>query len=87
MSTPDRYPFLAHLVWKLLENDRPTLSARDKSLPRRAPRHIRVDLYRYEMSRPDAKSWWTRTRLDSWLPPLSKDTTPFGAYIHHRWGN
>ena len=86
MSSPERYPFMAHLVWKLLENDRPTLSLlATNPFPDAPPRHIRVDLYRYEMSPPTAKTWWTRTRLDSWLPPLSKDDSPFAAYIHHRW--
>ena len=86
MSTPDRYPFMAHLVWKLLENDRATLSLLAANpFPDAPPRHIRVDLYRYEMSSPGAKSWWTRTRLDSWLPPLSREDAPFAAYIRHRW--
>lgn len=86
MSTPDRYPFMAHLVWKLLENDRPTLSLlATNPFPEAPPRHVRVDLYRYQMSPPTAKTWWTRTRLEPWLPPLSKEDAPFAAYIHRRW--
>jgi hypothetical protein len=61
-------------VAKLLEGDPDVLSlfAWDPfaGVP---PRHVRVELYGYRFAKPGAPVWWERTRLGSWLPPLSLD--------------
>ena len=74
MGTPREYPWMVHLVAKLLEGDRDVvgLFAWDP-FAGAPPRHVRVDLYRYRLARPDAPVWWERTRVGEWLPPLSLD--------------
>jgi len=74
MSTPDRYPWSVHLVWKLLHNDPLALSLLDGNpFPGAPPRFIRARLYRYEFTPPGDPSgaWWKRTLLGTWMPPLS----------------
>ena len=76
MSTPDQYPWTLHFVWKLLHNDRGTLSLlANNPFPEKPPRYIRAQYYRYEFAPPGDQSgaWWKRTLLGSWLPPLSAD--------------
>jgi hypothetical protein len=76
MSTPERYPWTLHLVWKLLHNDPGALGLLDGNpFPGAPPRHVRARLYRYAFAPPGDPSgaWWTRTLLGDWLPPLSKD--------------
>jgi hypothetical protein len=76
MSTPDRYPWTLHLVWKLLHNDAATLSLlAGNPFPDDPPRYVRARLYRYTFAPRDDPSgaWWTRTLVREWLPPLSRD--------------
>ncbi len=72
MGRPQRYPWVAHLVWKLLENDPTTLSLIETNpFPDTAPRLIRVELFRYEFAPPGEGVWWKRERVLSWLPETS----------------
>ena len=76
MSSPDRYPWTLHLVWKLLHNDPGALSLLDTNpFPDSPPRYIRAQLYRYEFAPlgDPSGAWWKRTLLGTWLPPLSAD--------------
>ena len=76
MSTPDRYPWTLHLVWKLLHNDAGALGLlAGDPFPGRPPRFVRASLYRYAFAPPHdpAGAWWTRARLGDWIPPLSAD--------------
>jgi hypothetical protein len=76
MATVDEYPWTAHFVYKLLQADRGTLSLLERDpFDGARPRFVRAELYLYEFSRPgDASStYWKRTRLSEWLPPLSVD--------------
>jgi hypothetical protein len=75
MSSPERYPWTLHLVWKLLRGDPGTLALVERNpFPERPPRWIRATLYRYRFAPGWAGSpWWERTRLGEWLPPLSAD--------------
>jgi hypothetical protein len=76
MSSPARYPWTLHLVWKLLHNDRGALSLlANDPFPDRPPRYVRADLYRYEFARPGNAegAWWRRRRLGAWIPPVSAD--------------
>ena len=78
MSTPERYPWVFHLVWKLLHADPGALSLlANDPFPDEPPRFVRARLYRYEFAPPDDPSgaWWQRELLGEWLPPLSSADT------------
>jgi hypothetical protein len=84
MSSPDRYPWTLHFVWKLLHNDAGTLSLlASNPFPNSPPRHIRAELYRYQFApRRDGNSaWWTRTQVGSWLPALSVRDASFLRFL------
>ena len=89
MSTPERYPWTLHLVWKLLHNDRGALSLlATNPFPDAPPRYIRARFYRYEFAPPGDPSgaWWKRTLLDEWLPPLSADDLRLRRFLAaHGW--
>jgi hypothetical protein len=74
MSTPDQYPWTVNLVWKLLHNDRNTLSLfASNPFPGKPPRYVRAVLYRYSFAKQGNPQglWWTREKISNWLPPLS----------------
>ncbi len=74
MSTPKGAPWVVHLVWKLLHNDRGTLSLlANDPFPQAPPRYIRARYFRYEFAPPGSRNgaWWKRTYVDDWLYPLS----------------
>lgn len=74
MSTPQRYPWTIHLVWKLLHNDPGVLGLlANDPFPDAPPRHLRAVLYRYEFAPADdpTGAWWRRTPLGVWIPPVS----------------
>ena len=76
MSSPNRYPWTLHLVWKLLHNDAGALSLlANDPFPQAPPRFVRALLYRYEFAPPGdpGGAWWKRTLAGGWLPPLSAD--------------
>jgi hypothetical protein len=89
LGDPGREPWIVHLVDKLLAGDPAiaTLLAKNPFVGTR-PRFVRAELYRYEMTRPwDAgRAWWTRTRLGSYIPPVSRDDPRLRAFLsHHGW--
>ncbi|MET1084504.1 MAG: lipase maturation factor family protein [Burkholderiales bacterium] len=74
MSTPKGAPWVVHLVWKLLHNDRGALSLlANDPFPQAPPRFIRARYFRYEFAPPGSRkgAWWKRTYVDDWLYPLS----------------
>ena len=76
MSTPGRYPWTLHLVWKLLHHDPGALSLFGANpFPDAPPRFVRATLYRYTFAPPGNAegAWWTREEIGPWLPPLSRD--------------
>jgi len=80
MSSPGNHPWTLHFIWKLLHNDKGTLSLlANNPFPTEPPRYIRAELYRYHFTPPDKNdgTWWTRERVGSWLPPLSADHPEF----------
>jgi hypothetical protein len=89
MSTPDRDPWVVHLVWKLLHGDRPTLGLlASDPFPDAPPRHIRAQLYRYEFAPPADPGglWWKRTLVGPWLAPLSADDPRLRRFLAaHGW--
>jgi hypothetical protein len=74
MSTADQYPWTYNLVWKLLHNDPGAVGLfADNPFPGKPPRFIRATLYVYRFAKPGNPQglWWTRERLDDWMPVLS----------------
>lgn len=74
MSTPERYPWTLHLVWKLLHNDPGALGLlATNPFPGEPPRFVRARLFRYRFAPLSDPAWWTRTEEGPWLPPLASD--------------
>ena len=72
MASPAEYPWTLHFVWKLLHNDRETLSLlASNPFPGTPPRYVRARLYRYRFAPIGDRAWWNREPLDEWLPALS----------------
>jgi hypothetical protein len=84
MGAPRDYPWAVHLAWKLLDAEPAVLSliATDP-FGGTPPRHIRVDLYRYRFAR-GTSAWWTRERVATWLPPVSRDNEELQLYLHRQ---
>jgi hypothetical protein len=71
MASPGDYPWTLHFVWKLLHNDRGTLSLlANNPFPDAPPHHIRARVYRYRFAPIGDKAWWKRERIGEWLPAL-----------------
>ena len=78
MASPAHYPWTLHFVWKLLHNDRGTLSLlANNPFPTSPPRYIRARLYRYHFAPIGDPAWWKREPIGEWLPALSTDDTEF----------
>ena len=74
MASPADYPWTLHFVWKLLHNDRGTLSLiANNPFSNAPPRYIRARLYRYQFAPLGEKAWWKREPIGEWLPALSVD--------------
>jgi len=75
-SNVRRYPWAAHLAWKLLHNHPAALRLLDGNpFPDRPPRRVRALLYRYQFADPDDPSgaWWKRELVATWLHPVAAD--------------
>ncbi len=77
MGRVEQYPWAAHLVWKLLQDDRATLRLIETNpFSEAPPRSIRIELYRYEFTQPGESGWWKRERVSTWLGETSlRDAT------------
>jgi len=76
MSSPERYPWTLHLIWKLLHNDSGALSLlAGNPFPAAPPRFIRAMLFEYHFAAPGNPSgaWWERKPLGLWIPALSTE--------------
>src|SRR5438309_2119305 len=74
MESPGDQPWTFHFVWKLLHNDRDTLSLlANNPFPDRPPHYVRARLYRYRFAPLNEKGWWRRELISEWLPALSAD--------------
>ena len=89
MSSPDQYPWTVHFIWKLLHNDQKVIGLLAYNpFPENPPRHIRAELYRYFFASPNNRqgAWWSRTRVRTWLPPLSvKDPAVLRFLAAYGW--
>ena len=91
MSPYYHHPWLLHLVAKLLQGDRATLSLlsqKGKPFPDQPPNYIRAQLYRYQFAdrqqKRNAGLWWVRTRVSEYLPPLSLDDPEFREVLRRQ---
>jgi len=85
----DTEPWIVRLVDQLLSGNREVarLFARDP-FPRRPPRFIRAQLYRYEFTRLGDRSdaWWKRRFVTEYLRPLSRGDPELRAFLDaHGW--
>jgi hypothetical protein len=87
MDEPEAHPWAVHLVWRLLHADRGALGLlAGDPFGGKAPRHVRAQLYRYQLAPPGAPLWWQRRYLRPWLPPLSVDDERLRAFLFaHHW--
>jgi hypothetical protein len=77
-------PWLVHFVYKLLQGDRDALSLlANNPFPEKPPIYIRAELYAYEFTRwgDGTRAWWKRTRLGTYLPPLSLDNPQLMRFL------
>jgi hypothetical protein len=78
MASPVEYPWTLHFVWKLLHNDRGTLSLlANNPFPNAPPHYIRARLYRYQFALLGESAWWKREPIGEWLPAVSTDDAQF----------
>jgi hypothetical protein len=83
MAPPAEYPWTLHFVWKLLHNDRGTLSLlANNPFPNSPPRYIRARLYRYHFAPIGNPAWWKREPIGEWLPALSTADTEFPRFLN-----
>lgn len=83
-SQVEDQPWLVHLVAELLRGDPGVrrLLARDP-FPDRPPRHVRIDLYRYELTRlgDGSGAWWRRTYAGEYLRPVSLEDPDLRRFL------
>ena len=74
MASPEDYPWVWNLDWKLMHNDPPTLGLfAGNPFPDHPPKYIRAVRYLYHFAKPGNPEhvWWTRDDKQVWLPPYS----------------
>lgn len=87
MASPAQYTWTLNLVWKLLHNDPVALRLfAGNPFPDGPPCYVRAVLYRYSYAKPGNPkgNWWTRKRIQLWLPPLSADNPQLISYLKSR---
>jgi hypothetical protein len=87
MSSPNQYPWVYHLTWKLLHNDPGALSLfAENPFPGKPPRYIRAILYKYQFAKLGNPQhlWWQRESLGPWLPTLSVTDTTLIKYLQYQ---
>jgi len=84
MSTSEEYPWTFNLAWKLLHNDRATLSLfASNPFPVKPPQYVRAVLYRYTFAKGgnSRNLWWTRERVYVWMLPISANDKVLEDYL------
>jgi hypothetical protein len=87
MSEYRHHPWIVHLVYKLLLGDKALLGLLSHNpFPETPPRYVRADLYRYEFTRSRVESgmWWQRTKVGTYLPPVSADEPALLEFLRRR---
>ncbi len=89
MSTPEEYPWVYNLIWKLLHNEKNALSLfASNPFPQKPPKFIRAVLYKYSFAKPGNPQHlrWNRDKLGAWIQPLStRDTTLVNFLKSENW--
>jgi hypothetical protein len=88
MSDYRHHPWIVHLVYKLLSGDPGAASLLGSNpFAERPPKWIRAELYRYRFtSFSNPPDWWARTRVATYLPPLSADDPELLEFLsRHGW--
>ncbi|HEU5053956.1 MAG TPA: lipase maturation factor family protein [Hanamia sp.] len=84
MATPQEYPWVYNLIWKLLRND-PNATGLFASNPfsKKPPRYVRAVLYQYSFAKPGNPNhfWWNRKKLGLWIQPLSTSDTALVNFL------
>ena len=76
MSSIEQEPWLVHLIYKLLQNDRGALRLlANNPFPNKPPKYIRAELYEYRFTRigDPPGIWWRRQEVGPYLRPVSLD--------------
>ena len=84
MSRIEREPWLVHLIYKLLQNDRGALYLMaNNPFPDRPPTFIRAEMYEYRFTRfgDSPGIWWERRRVGVYLPPVSLQDSKLKEYL------
>jgi hypothetical protein len=71
-----RHPWVASFIWRLLHNDKGTLSLlASNPFPAKPPRYIRAVLYHYKYTPlgTSGSNWWQRESKGVYIRPLSAD--------------
>jgi hypothetical protein len=78
MDDEPREPWVAHLVWKLLDGDKSIreLLAVDP-FDGAAPTYVRIRRFVYHLEPYSSATWWTRDQEELWLPPVSLQSPGF----------
>lgn len=91
MSNYKSNPWLAHFLYKLLQNNQGALSLlAHNPFPEAPPTYIQADLYQYEFTTfaDETEAWWKRKRLGTWLGPLSATDPALIEFLtHYGWYN
>ena len=89
MEDPRANPWLVHFIYKLLQDDPGALSLLAPSpFHHGPPKFIRAELYEYRFTTlgDRTRAWWTRRRVDAYLPPLSLDSPGLVRFLGaHGW--
>jgi hypothetical protein len=89
MSSPEEYPWVYNLIWKLLHNDPKVVGLfASNPFPQKAPTYIRAILYEYSFAKPGNPNhnWWQRKIIGTWISPLSaKDPSLIQFLKNERW--
>lgn len=84
MATPEEYPWVYNLIWKLLRND-PNATGLFASNPfsKKPPRYVRAVIYQYSFAKPGIPNhfWWNRKKLGLWIQPLSTSDTALVNFL------
>lgn len=80
-------PWFFHLMEKLLEGDKSTLSLlKTNPFPDKPPSFIRAQLYKYNFTTSQERSktgnWWKRQYTQEYLPAVSLDTPEFKSLLN-----
>jgi hypothetical protein len=74
MSSYHYNPWIINFVAKLLQGNKDVLGLlKEDPFKGKKPRFVRAELYLYSYTKPGEPGWWRRTKVDSYLPPLSLD--------------